>query len=122
MQFRRHFEEKSVKPVPGCVLWVCICFIAIFAFVGCADKGCSLGDPGAISLAWNPNKEPDLAGYKVYYGTISRKYGPGIDVGKVTSYSLTGLITGEKYYISVTAYNTKGRESGFSNEVAGVAR
>jgi fibronectin type 3 domain-containing protein len=73
-------------------------------------------------LAWNPNKEPDLAGYKVYYGTVSRKYGPGLDVGKKTSYSLTGLLKGQRYYISITACNTKGRESGFSNEVVGFAR
>jgi len=90
--------------------------------VGCAEKSFSRGEPGAISLAWNPNKEPDLAGYKVYYGTVSRRYGPGNDVGNVTSYSLTGLLKGQKYYISVTAYNTKGRESSFSNEVVGTAK
>jgi fibronectin type 3 domain-containing protein len=97
-------------------------FAVSFSYTGCAEKGFSRGEPGTINLAWNPNKEPDLKGYKVYYGTSSRRYGPGIDVGKVTSYSLTGLVTGTRYYISITAYNTKGRESSFSNEVIGFAK
>jgi fibronectin type 3 domain-containing protein len=90
--------------------------------VGCAEKSFSRGEPGAISLAWNPNKEPDLAGYKVYYGTVSRRYGPGIDVGNVTSYSLSGLLKGQKYYVSVTAYNKSGKESSFSKEVNGLPK
>jgi len=28
-----------------------------------------------LDLAWNANTEPDLAGYRVYYGTGSRDYG-----------------------------------------------
>jgi hypothetical protein len=70
-----------------------------------------------IKLAWDPNTEPDLAGYKVYYGTASRAYGPPIDVGNVTTYTLTGLTPGQTYYIAVTAYDTSKNASGYSNEV-----
>ena len=102
---------------------ICSALIAVtFSYIGCAEKSFSRGEPGTITLAWNPNKEPDLAGYKVYYGTASRKYGPGIDIGKVTSYSLIGLLKGQKYYISVTAYNKSGRESPFSKEVNGLPK
>ncbi len=38
-----------------------------------------------IRIAWDPNTESDLAGYKVYYGTTSRNYGTPIDVGNVRS-------------------------------------
>jgi len=31
-------------------------------------------DAGSVRLAWDPNTEPDLAGYRVYYGTSSRAY------------------------------------------------
>ena len=75
-----------------------------------------------IKLAWDANAESDLAGYKVYYGTASRTYHPGIDVGNVTTYALTGLIKGQKYYIAVTTYNRSHRESPFSNEVTGIAK
>ena len=102
---------------------ICSALFAVsFTCVGCAERTFSRGEPGTITLAWNPNKEPDLAGYRVYYGTASRKYGPGIDVGNVTSYSLSGLLKGQKYYISVTAYNKSGKESSFSKEVSGLPK
>lgn len=68
-------------------------------------------------LTWDANTEADLAGYKVYYGTSSRSYGAPIDVGNQTSYSVTGLGS-QTYYFAVTAYNTSGAESGYSNEVS----
>jgi len=68
-------------------------------------------------LSWNANSESDLAGYKVYYGTSSGNYGNPIDVGNQTTYTVTGL-TGSTYYFAVTAYNTSGTESGYSNEVS----
>ena len=73
-------------------------------------------------MAWDPSTDPDVAGYKVYYGTASRTYHPGIDVGNTTTYALTGLIKGQKYYIAVTTYNRSHRESPFSNEVTGIAK
>jgi hypothetical protein len=63
-----------------------------------------------------------VPGHKVYYGTTPERYGPGIHVGNVTTYSLTGLIKGKKYYVAVTMYNKSGQESRFSNEVSGVAK
>ncbi len=67
-------------------------------------------------LGWDANTEADLGGYKVYVGTASLTYDPPIDVGNQTSYTVTGLGTGT-YYFSVTAYDTSGNESSFSNEV-----
>ena len=74
-----------------------------------------------IKLAWDANAEPDLAGYKIYYGTASHSYGTPINVGKVTNYTLTGLTAGQTYYISVTAYDSSSNESDKSNEVSGIA-
>ena len=70
-----------------------------------------------IRLAWAPNNEPDLAGYKVYYGTTSGTYGPPINVGNVTTCPLTGLDPRYTYYFAVTAYDISNRESNFSDEV-----
>jgi hypothetical protein len=88
------------------------------------------GSPGGtIRLAWDPpttnvdgSPLTDLAGYKIYYGTASGTYGQPIDVGNVTTYTLTGLVQGQTYYIAATAYDTSNNQSGFSNEVSGVAQ
>jgi hypothetical protein len=68
-------------------------------------------------LAWDPNTDPDLAGYRLYYGAASGTYGPPLTLGRVTTYSLSGLGPGT-YYFAVTAYNATGEESGYSNEVS----
>jgi hypothetical protein len=70
-----------------------------------------------ITLAWDPNNEPDLTGYKIYYGSSSRTYGAPINVGNVTTTTLTGLDPTMTYYFAVTAYDSSNNESGFSNEI-----
>jgi hypothetical protein len=74
-----------------------------------------------VKLAWDPNSESDLAGYRLYYGTASRTYGPSIDLGNVTKFTLAGLSPGQTYYFALTAYDLSNNESGFSAEVSGVA-
>lgn len=69
-------------------------------------------------LSWFVNAEPDLAGYKVYYGNKSRSYTTVIDVGNVNSYELNELDTLSNYYLAVTAYDSNYHESTFSTEVA----
>jgi hypothetical protein len=73
-----------------------------------------------IRLAWDPNTDADLAGYKVYYGTASEIYGLSIDVGNVTTCTVLGLTQGVTYYFAVTAYDSSDSESGYSNEVYGM--
>jgi hypothetical protein len=35
----------------------------------------------AVTLAWDPNPESDIAGYVISYGTSSRQYTTSVDVG-----------------------------------------
>jgi hypothetical protein len=86
----------------------------LIAALGCDERMIYL------DLAWDANQEPDLAGYKVYYGTSSREYINSVDVGNVTSYRLDNLLEDVIFYVAVTAYDTAGNESDFSEEVAGV--
>lgn len=73
----------------------------------------------SIQVTWNANTEADLSGYKLYYGTTtSGNYTSVIDVGKVTTYSITNPTTGVTYYVALTAYDTSGNESEKSNEVS----
>ncbi len=72
---------------------------------------------GDVTLQWDPNPETDVVGYRVYYGTASRTYSSPIPLGLQTSYTVTGLAAGT-YYFAVTAFNSEGLESAFSNEVS----
>ena len=87
-----------------------------------------------VTLAWSSNKEPDLAGYYIYYkkGTSGTPYN-GTDVDEGDSpikiplevfadpaqpeYTLHGLSDTETTYLVLTAYDSDDNESGFSNEV-----
>ncbi len=69
-------------------------------------------------LAWDPNTEEDLAGYKIHIGASSHTYSQIIDVGHVTTYTVSNLSDGQTYYAAITAYDIYGNESGFSNEVS----
>jgi hypothetical protein len=71
-----------------------------------------------VTLAWDANTEPDLAGYRVHYGTASGSYTTVVDVHKVTTAIVTGLTAGQTYYFAVTAYNAANNESGYSNQVS----
>jgi hypothetical protein len=73
----------------------------------------------SVTLAWNPNTDPDLAGYKVYETTSSGNYGAAIAnvPASSTSFVVTGLQRGVTYFFVITAYDTSGNESGRSAEV-----
>lgn len=73
---------------------------------------------GGVIVSWDPNTEADLSGYKVYWGTSSRNYTHVKDVGNTTSYTISNLSEGVKYFFAVTAYDTAYNESDFSVEVS----
>ena len=68
------------------------------------------------SLAWDANVEADLGGYRVHHGTSTGSYTTVIDVGNQTAATVRGLGAGA-YYFAVTAYDSSGNESTYSNEV-----
>src|SRR5689334_17386917 len=59
----------------------------------------------AATVQWDANPEPDIAGYKLSYGTQTGVYTTAIDVGNVTTYSVT-LTPGTRYFFVLQAYNT----------------
>jgi hypothetical protein len=74
----------------------------------------------SASLAWDSVTAPNLTGYRVYYGTssgiYSQPYGQGLSVGAAVSYTVMGLSSGTRYYFAVTAIDSLGNESAYSNE------
>lgn len=84
--------------------------LAILAIAGIAQAA-------TVQVTWNPNTEEDLAGYRLYVGEASGQYGEPVDVGNVTGHVME--ITpqhGATYYFALTAYDTSGNESGYSDE------
>ncbi len=75
----------------------------------------------SLNLAWNANTETDLAGYRIYYGTSSGNYTSVKEPGKVTSYVLSNLNEGTRYYITMSAFDTSLNESQKSVEITSVA-
>jgi hypothetical protein len=71
-----------------------------------------------VTVLWDSNVEPDLAGYHIAYGFAPGQYTGLVDVGNQTSYSFTTLQTGTTYYFAVRAYNSSGLLSAFSAEVS----
>ena len=84
--------------------------IAIIALSGKALAN----DP---ELTWQPNNEPDIAGYKVLWAKQSGVYTNSSDVGLQTSFVFPELEPGT-YYAAVQAYDTAGQYSPYSDEVS----
>lgn len=115
--------------------------LLISVLTGCGSGGTTTGTTAAtgtdsatttktqsatdnVSLAWRapatrvdgsylPNSE--LAGYRVYMGTASNNLAPLVDLNDetMTSYSV-GTLPAGSYYFAVSAYDTDGLESSFS--------
>lgn len=96
---------------------------------------CKVAFGNSVTLAWDANAESDLVGYKIYYNSVSLNSpfdGIGIRQGaspitvelqnlsapKNPSYELNGLSPGQTYFFKLTAYNSSGVESSFSNAVS----
>jgi hypothetical protein len=72
-----------------------------------------------ITIYWNQNQEPDLAGYRVYRGNVdlSGPYYPLADVSKgTTSYDDSSVQNGETWFYAVAAFDKAGHESDLSRE------
>lgn len=75
----------------------------------------------SATLQWDAVTSADVSSYRIYFGTAPGSYfqapGQGIPVGNVTTYTVTGLSRGTRYYFTVTAVDKSGNESPYSNEV-----
>lgn len=98
------------------VLSVCL---AIFVF-------CSPLSAQNINLSWDASPSDNVIGYKVYYSQSQDSLASGsgadegvspVDVGDILSAPLSNLDDDAIYYFAVTAYDSDGNESTYSNIV-----
>ena len=98
--------------------WLLVCTFLL------VNSSCASSDPtpatGTAMLSWDASLGPDPAGYKIYQATASGAYGAPIAIVPVniTNYTVTSLEANITYFFVVTAYNSDGAESSFSNEVS----
>jgi hypothetical protein len=76
-----------------------------------------------IKISWNKSINPEIVGYKVYFGEKPGQYistGSPIDAGKENFVFIEGLESNKRYYFAVTSYKSlnSGLESIFSNEIS----
>ncbi len=102
-------NSMALRSLAGLIGIAVALFLILFPSLACAVH---------ITLAWDPNDEPDVAGYIVYYGRQSRDYDYDVDVGDYNSVTISGLVEDVRYYFAVTAYDSEGNESDFSQEIA----
>jgi len=71
----------------------------------------------SVTLAWDPNPESDVAGYRLLYRDATSEQVKVIDVGAETIVTVPDLREGRTYMFAVTAYNAAGLESLPSGEL-----
>jgi hypothetical protein len=103
-----------------------LCYAFVFLFLALSAVPLPVADAAQVTLGWDSNSEPDLEGYVIYRNAGSP--GPPYDYTNTLpeddltdplhpKVTLTGLNEDQEYYIALTAYDTEGVESSFSNDV-----
>ena len=93
-----------------------ILYVATLASIVLILRLQSGADAADVTLAWNPKQSPDIAGYRIYYGTCSGIYTSRIDAGKMTNLRIPDLDKGQIFYFAATTYDHNGNESNFLQE------
>lgn len=90
--------------------------IAIFSAIAATWNNPLKG--AGVTVAWLPNSESNVSGYRIYYGKISRSYRYVVDVGNATEYVISAMPDSGKYYFAVRAYDYGDNESLYSDEAS----
>ena len=98
----------SVRSLPSILLVFLLLLVAFAA----GAKGAQ-----SVTLRWARNDEPDIAGYRLYYGKTSHSYRQYVDTS-TTQATVSNLVEGTTYFFAATAFNTAGLESAYSDEVS----
>jgi hypothetical protein len=101
-----------------------ICIGFVLTLGGCGSA--SYSSNGSALVSWTPPTEnidgswlgDDLAGYRIYYGNSPGNYDNSVTITNpgLSSYQVDGLVTSDTYFV-MTAVNTAGIESSYSEEV-----
>ena len=107
-----HFESKELFCLSCCISLFLASLLLLFPLTAQTVYAAQ------VRLGWHASPDPDVAGYKVYYGPASRTYYHAVDVGPATRCVIAGLADGKDYFFAAKAYNARRVESDFSDEIA----
>lgn len=92
-----------------------LCFVCMAA---AAQPFLVVSNPApVVQLAWNPSTSTGVSFYNLYWGTSSGQYTNVVNVGNVTNVTVTLPTRGVMFVYAVTAVDSHGLQSPFSNEV-----
>jgi hypothetical protein len=77
---------------------------------------------GSVTLTWPPSSAQNVKGYMVYYGEISHNYTSSLDVGKVTTATISNLVGNKVYYFAIDTYGIFGNVSPYMSEISATPR
>jgi hypothetical protein len=112
-------------PLAAEVTKMAVATLASLAVAPAAPAGFELSDCGngtSLEANWQANDEPDLAGYKLLWGTAPGVYSDSVQLGLVTSHRTDGLQTDTCYYGVVVARDSNGFEGPPSPEANATPR
>lgn len=87
------------------------CAKALLLAAGIGLAAAAHAAPDRVTVAWDPNPEPDIAGYNVYYGIVGSGVTNKVSPGNATQQQVISLQPETQYWFFVTAFNTAGLES-----------
>jgi hypothetical protein len=115
-------KEKEIKTGQSRVWAITFAMIVAWALLLSGRTPCFAS---TVVLQWTPVTDTNLSGYKVYYqadsssqplaGTGATQGASPLNASNQTSATISGLDPSHAYYFAVTAYNTSGVESAYSN-------
>jgi len=93
--------------------------LLLLAMASVANAAVVLSTNHTVQLAWNKHVDPNVYGYRVYWGTASHTYTANVNIEGINSTVITisNLTANVVYYFAATAHYANGAESGFSDEI-----
>ena len=105
-------RRTCIFPYSSVYVFALLAFALIFTFP-------CISSAAQVTLEWDENTEPDLAGYRVFCRQVGQNYdynNPAWE-GNDTACTIYDLDDNITYYLVARAFDFSGKESGNSNEV-----
>jgi hypothetical protein len=114
----RHQEFDPRLRIVGNGLRLAVAAILLWIDATATHLAASPPSTFSVTLDWDASTSTDIAGYNVYYGAASGSYTQMVSVGKATQTTITGLTAVTTYFFAVTASDSVGLESSYSDEAS----